>query len=84
MKLLAGVGPAVLAAEPLSVEQVRASQVDTRARPAKVIDGRLVEVLPIAQQRLQASLDAERPVSARGHGDARQGAHGPFGPPGLP
>jgi len=84
MKLGSRVGPAVPATEPLPVEQVRASQVEVGMRPAEMVDGRLVEVLPTVQQRLRASLDAERPVGARGHRDARQGSHHPLGAPRLP
>jgi len=84
MKLVAGVGPAVPATEPLPVEQVCASQVEAGTRPAEVVDGRLVEVLSTVQQRLRASLDAERPVGTRGHRDARQGSHHALGTSRLP
>jgi NADP-dependent 3-hydroxy acid dehydrogenase YdfG len=87
VQLLPGIHPAVLAAEPLTVEQVRAGQIDARPRPAQMTDGRLVQALrgrPVAQQRERARPDAERPVGARGVGGLGQAAHGPGGAGRLP
>jgi NADP-dependent 3-hydroxy acid dehydrogenase YdfG len=86
-ELLAGVDPAVLAAQPLPVEQVRAGQIDAGARPAQVPDRRLVQVLgrlAVAQQRQRARPDAVRPVGARRPRGPRQAAHGPGRPARLP
>jgi NADP-dependent 3-hydroxy acid dehydrogenase YdfG len=86
-ELPAGVDPAVLAAEPLAVEQVRAGQIDAGARPPQVPDGPLVQVLgglAVAQQRQRARPDAERPVGAGRAGGLRQAAHRPGAPGGLP
>lgn len=64
MELLASIDAAVLAAEPLIVEQMRASQVDAGMRLAQTLDSRLVQIiggLPAAQHRRGARPDAECP-----------------------
>ena len=64
---VARVDAAVLAAQPLAVEQVRAGELGTQPGPAEPLDRLAVQALgglAVAQQRPRARLDPERPVGA--------------------
>src|SRR5947208_1458534 len=64
-ELLACVDASPGASQPLTVEQVRASELGPQRRAAEMVDRRAVAVLGgrvIAQQRLAAGFDAERKI----------------------
>ena len=68
-QLLARIGPPVLTAQPLAVDQVRAGQLGADAGPAKVLDRRAVVPLgrlALAEQAASPRLDPQHPVG-RGH-----------------
>ena len=74
-QLLARVDAAILAAQPFTVEEVRAG--DLRAEPGapEPLDGLAVQLVgggPVAQQRPAARLDAERELGAAGLRRLRQ------------
>ena len=74
-ELLAGVHAAVLAPQPLAVDQQRAALRDADAGAVDALDRLAVEPLggfTLAQQRPRAGEEAERPVGAVGLGDLRQ------------
>ena len=61
-QLLASVGTAVLAAQPLAVEQVRAGEFGPQRSTAEPVDRLAVEALgglALAQQRARARLDSQ-------------------------
>src|SRR5262249_61311519 len=68
-KLLAGVMPAPLAAQPLAVQQPGAGEIQAQPRAAEAVDGLAVEVLgrlAIADECPRTGLDAQRPVGPAG------------------
>ena len=74
-ELLAGVDAAVLAAQPLAVDQQRAAVRDADAGAGEALERLAVEPLgrlALAQQRARTGEEAERPVGAVGLGDLRQ------------
>ena len=87
-ELPAGVGPAVLPAEPLPVEQVSAGELAAHPGPAEVRDGFAETALggvPLAQQRSRARLDAEHPIGpghVRLRGQPLEGLRCQVGPAG--
>ena len=81
-QLLARIHPSVLAAQPLAVEQVGASELEADAGAAKPLDRLTVEVLgglAVAEQRSGARLDAQRPVGAAGACRLREPLQGVVG-----
>jgi hypothetical protein len=59
----------VLATQPLAVQEVRPTEVDAHTRSIEALDGLLVTLLSdlsVAQQRMRARLDPERPLAAAG------------------
>jgi hypothetical protein len=68
-QLLARVDPAVLAAQPLAIEKVRAGELWTEAGAPQPLDRLAIQIVsgrPLAQQRLAARFDAERELGAAG------------------
>src|SRR6266446_3865986 len=70
-----GVDAPVLAAQPLTIEQMGAPEFPAQASAAKPVDRLPVEslgALALAAQGPRAGLDAERPVAAAGPGGSRE------------
>ena len=68
-QLLARVDPAILAAQPLAVEEVRAGELRTEPGAPQPLDRLAIQLVggrPVAQQRPAARLDAERELGAAG------------------
>ena len=86
-ELLAGVGAAVLAAQPFAVQKVSASQLGTEPGAAEPFDRLPVQAisgLTLADQRAAAGLDAQCPVSAAGLGRFRELIDRACCQPGIP
>jgi hypothetical protein len=78
-ELFASVGAAVLAAQPLAVQQVSPSQFRAEPGPAEPVDRLPVQALrgpAIAYQGAAACLDAQSPVGSTGLSGFREPAHG--------
>jgi hypothetical protein len=78
-QLLARVASAALAAQPFAVQEMTAGELDVDAGAGEPLDRLAIERLggfPVAEQRLRAGLDAERPVGATGPGCLRKLAEG--------
>ena len=74
-QLLARVHPAVLAAQPLTVEQVRAGELGPQLSPAEPLDRFAVQTLRgprFGHQRTGTRLDPQPEVGAAGLGEFRQ------------
>src|SRR5262249_42029803 len=73
-ELVARVDTALLATQPLSVQQVRACELRTHRRTAKPLDGLEIELFshrPV-EQRGRSTLDADRPIGAGRFGPSPQ------------
>src|SRR5215831_2804759 len=78
-KLIAGVMPAPLAAQPFAVKQLGACKIQAQARAAEAVDCLAVEALgglAVADECPRAGLDAQRPVGPAGAGGFREPLQG--------
>src|SRR5690349_3369694 len=86
-QLVPRVHPAVLAAQPLAIDQVSAGQLHPETGAAEPVDGLPVGALSrlaLAQQGPRARQGSQRPVAPRGCGCLGQVPHGSGGSSGLP
>src|SRR4051794_37664963 len=70
-QLLARVDPAVLAAQPLAIEQMSAGELGTKPGPCQSLDRLAVQALgtlTLGQKRPAARLDSQAPVGVAGRG----------------
>jgi hypothetical protein len=85
-QLLARVDPAILAAQPLAIEKVRAGELRTEPGAPQPLDRLAVKIVggrPGAEQRPAPRFDAERELSAAGLRRLSQSLERVFGEPGL-